>query len=259
MEERQNKIHGVLLDLEGVLFVGEQVIEGAIEVVEYLQTQRIPFRFMTNTTTKSRNSIAEKMQKMGFKVQAENILTAAYAAKHYLEQKENVSCYLLVADEVKNEFAGFQQSEQHPDVIVIGDIGPAWNYELINRVFQMVMSGSELIALHKGKYWQTALGLQVDIGAFVAGIEYVTNKQAVVIGKPSSAFFDAGVDALGCERKRIVMIGDDIESDVGGAQRAGIMGALVKTGKYRKETCLSSTVTSDFILNSISDFKQLLL
>nr|WP_319552832.1 HAD hydrolase-like protein [uncultured Vibrio sp.] len=99
----------------------------------------------------------------------------------------------------------------------------------------------------------------MDIGAFVAGIEYVTNKQAVVIGKPSSAFFDAGVDALGCERKRIVMIGDDIESDVGGAQRAGIMGALVKTGKYRKETCLSSTVTSDFILNSISDFKQLLL
>ena len=199
------------------------------------------------------------MQKMGFKVQSESILTAPYAAKHYLEKKENVSCYLLIADEVKNEFAGFRQSEEHPDVVVIGDIGPAWNYELINRVFQMVMSGSELIALHKGKYWQTALGLQVDIGAFVAGIEYVTNKQAVVIGKPSSAFFDAGVDALGCERKRIVMIGDDIESDVGGAQRAGIMGALVKTGKYRKETCLSSTVTPDFILNSISDFKQLLL
>ena len=109
-----------------------------------------------------------------------------------------------------------------------------------DKVFQLVMSGSEIIALHKGKYWQTTIGLQVDIGAFVAGIEYVTNKQAVVIGKPSSAFFDAGIDALGCSKKHIVMIGDDIESDVGGAQRAGIMGALVKTGKYRKETCLSS-------------------
>ncbi|MGP8307716.1 TIGR01458 family HAD-type hydrolase [Vibrio sp. YIC-376] len=259
MEEQQNKICGVLLDLEGVLFVGERVIEGAIETVEYLQKQKIPFLFMTNTTTKSRNSIAEKMKKMGFKVQPESILTAPYAAKHYLTKKGNVSCYLLVADEVKNEFAGFKQSEQNPDVIVIGDIGPTWDYELINKVFQMVMSGSELIALHKGKYWQTTLGLQVDIGAFVAGIEYVTSKQSVVIGKPSSAFFDAGIDALGCEKKRIVMIGDDIESDVGGAQRVGIMGALVKTGKYRKEICLSSTVTPDFILNSIADFKQLLL
>ncbi|MDV6249728.1 TIGR01458 family HAD-type hydrolase [Vibrio sp. EA2] len=257
MKERQNKISGLLLDLEGVLFVEKRVIEGAIEAVEYLQKQQIPFRFMTNTTTKSRNSIAEKMLQMGFNVQSEDILTAPYAAKHYLEQKENVSCYLLVADEVKNEFAGFQQTDQHPDVIVVGDIGPTWDYALINKVFQMVMSGSELIALHKGKYWQTTLGLQVDIGAFVAGIEYVTNKQAVVIGKPSPAFFDAGVDALGCEKKHIVMIGDDIDSDVGGAQQAGIMGALVKTGKYRKETCLSSTVNPDFILDSIADFKQL--
>lgn len=155
---------------------------------------------MTNTTTKSRNSIAENMQKMGFKIQSEHILTAPYAAKHYLDQRENVSCYLLVSDEVKNEFARFQQTEQHPDVIVIGDIGPVWDYGLINKVFQMVMSGSELIALHKGKYWQTSQGLQVDIGAFVAGIEYVTNKQAVVIGKPSSAFYDTGIDALGCEK-----------------------------------------------------------
>ncbi len=156
------------------------------------------------------------MQKMGFRVQSEDILTAPYAAKHYLQQKENVSCYLLVADEVRDEFAGFQQTEQHPDVVIIGDIGPAWDYRLINKIFQMVMAGSELIALHKGKYWQTTLGLQVDIGAFVAGIEYVTNKQAVVIGKPSSAFFAAGIDALGCAKKQIVMIGDDIESDVCG-------------------------------------------
>lgn len=192
----KSNVSGVLLDLEGVLFVGNQVIEGAIDAVEYLQNNKIPLRFMTNTTTQSRVSIAEKMQKMGFNAQTDNILTAPYAARYYLEQKGNISCYLLVDDEVKNEFAGFRQSEQHPDVIVIG--------------------------------------------------------------KPSSAFFYAGVDALKSPKERVVMIGDDIESDVVGAQRSGLMGALVKTGKYRKETCLSSTVTPDWILNSIADLKGLI-
>ncbi len=255
---RLNTIEGVLLDLEGVLFVGNQPVEGAVDMVNYLQATRIPYRFMTNTTTTSRDQIAQKMCAMGFNVVSDQILTAPAAAVHYLQQKRDISCYLLVAEDVKPEFSAFRQSDQHPDVVVIGDIGPVWDYALINRLFQMLMSGAELIALHKSKYWQTPQGLQVDIGAFVAGLEYVTGKPSVVIGKPSSAFFAAGIDALGCAKEKIVMIGDDIDSDVGGAQQAGILGALVRTGKFREETCIASAVTPDWIWDSVAELSTLI-
>jgi HAD superfamily hydrolase (TIGR01458 family) len=196
------------------------------------------------------------MRKFGFDVQAKDILTAPCAATRYLQQRSPASCYLLVAEAVKEEFAAFQVSEKHPDVVVIGDIGPVWSYAMVNRIFQMLMSGAELVALHKSKYWQTAQGLQVDIGAFIAGLEYASGKQSVVIGKPSAAFFTAGIQALGMPAEQILMVGDDIESDIGGAQRCGILGALVRTGKYRTETAATSSVAPDMVLESVADLQR---
>ena len=122
----------------------------------------------------------------------------------------------------------------------------------------MVMAGAELIALHKAKYWQTQDGLQVDIGAFVAAVEYATGKEATIIGKPSPAFFQAAVQELDCPRDEIVMIGDDIDADVGGAQKCGIRGILVRTGKYRQEYVSASAITPDAVLDSIAQLPRYL-
>lgn len=251
-----DNIRGILFDLEGVLFVGDQLIDGAVETIRYLEQKQIPHRFVTNTTTKSRGELAYKMRKFGFDVQAEDILTAPCAATSYLQQRNPASCYLLVAEAVKEEFAAFPVSDKDPDVVIIGDIGPVWNYSMINRVFQMLMGGAELIALHKSKYWQTTQGLQVDIGAFIAGLEYASGKQSVVIGKPSEAFFNAGVHSLGIPAEQILMVGDDIESDIGGAQQSGIRGALVRTGKYRAEAVAASSVTPDRVLESVAELQR---
>ncbi|PWI33315.1 TIGR01458 family HAD-type hydrolase [Vibrio albus] len=253
---RLDNISGILFDLEGVLFVGEQLIDGAVETVQYLKQKHIPYRFVTNTTTKSRGELAYKMQRLGFAVEADEILTAPCAASAYLQKTNPASCYLLVADAVKEEFSAFSVSEENPDVVVVGDIGPVWNYDIVNRVFQMLMSGAELVALHKSKYWQTVQGLQVDIGAFIAGLEYASGKPSVVIGKPSEAFFSAGIQALGYPKEKILMVGDDIESDIGGAQKSGICGALVRTGKYREDIAVTSSVTPDIILDSVADLKK---
>jgi HAD superfamily hydrolase (TIGR01458 family) len=122
----------------------------------------------------------------------------------------------------------------------------------------MLMDGAGLIALHKGKYWQTAEGLRVDIGAFIAGLEYVTGVDATVIGKPSPAFFQAAVNELGCSKDEIVMVGDDIDADVGGAQQCGIRGILVRTGKYRQDAVAVSSIVPDGTLDSIAHLVQYL-
>lgn len=258
MMEKLVNVAGVLFDLEGVLFVGDRVIDGAVEAVKQLQQRDIPCRFMTNTTTKSRQALADKMRRMGFEVCAEEILTAPTAALHYLEQRQPRSCHFILDEAVKAEFDGWPQSDSNPEVVVIGDIGPNWDYQLMNHLLTFLMQGSELLALHKSKYWQTPQGLQIDIGAFIAGLEYASDKQATVVGKPSAAFFSAGVESLGCAPGQIIMVGDDIESDVGGAQGAGLRGVLVKTGKYREEVAAASAVSPDAVIDSVAQLTAIL-
>jgi HAD superfamily hydrolase (TIGR01458 family) len=195
---------------------------------------------------------------LGFPVESHEILSTPAAACVYLRQRQPRSCYFLVSEAVKDEFQEFATSKTSPDVVVIGDIGRNWSYDLVNQIFQMVMAGADLLALHKGKYWQTQEGLRVDIGAFVAGLEYVTGVDATVIGKPSPAFFQAAVHELNRPKEEIVMVGDDIDADVGGAQQCGIRGILVRTGKYRQDSVAASSIVPDGTLDSIAQLVQYL-
>ncbi len=251
-------VRGVLIDLEGVLYVGERVTEGAVDAIGSLKARHIPYRFVTNTTTESREGLSRKLDDLGFSIARDEILSTPAAAAAYLQLRGVRSCFLVVADAIRDEFEAFTCTDVAPDAVVIGDVGRAWDYDLINGIVRMVMAGAQLVALHKGKFWQTAEGLRVDIGAFVAGIEYVTGVEARVIGKPSAAFFQAGIEALQCPAESILMIGDDIESDVAGAQRCGMKGALVRTGKFRQEQLAASEILPDVVLDSIGQLPQYL-
>jgi HAD superfamily hydrolase (TIGR01458 family) len=251
-------IGGILFDVEGVLYVGNQVISGAVDTIRYVQAQQLPHRYVTNTTTKSRQALSQKLQALGFPVEPQEILSPPAAACVYLRQRQPRSGYFLVSEAVREEFREFAISETNPEVVIIGDIGRAWTYELVNKIFQLVMAGAELIALHKGKYWQTPAGLRLDIGAFIAGLEYATGVEATVIGKPSPAFFQAAVQELARPQEEIVMVGDDLEADVAGAQQCGLRGILVRTGKYRQEAVAASSIVPDGILDSIADLVQYL-
>lgn len=250
--ENLSGTRGILFDLDGVFYVGNQVIEGAGATIAYLKNKQIPYRFVTNTSTQSRDALAEKIQSMGLPIAHDEIISSPYAARLYLDQAGCQSCCLVVAESIKNEFETFVSSDSNPDAVVIGDIGDAWNYDLLNRIFHMVMAGSQMVALHKGKFWQTEEGLHIDIGAFVAGLEYVTGKQATIIGKPSPDFFQLAIQQLNLPANQVVMIGDDIDSDVGGAQQAGLKGILVRTGKYREAYAAASSVKPDLVIDSVA-------
>lgn len=251
-------INAVLFDLDGVFYVGHQPLPGAIATLDRLRDRQMPCRFLTNTTTKTRQALHQTLQGMGLDIPADEIISAPYAAVLYLRQLGYPRCHLLLAEEVKAEFAEFQTSAALPEVIVVGDIGDRWTYDLMNQLFQQLMAGAQLLALHKGKFWQTATGLQLDVGAFIAGLEYATGKAATLIGKPAPAFFQLALQDLGLTPQEVLMVGDDVEADVGGAQQVGMRGVLVQTGKYRADWVARSAVRPDNVLPSIAAIPDLL-
>ena len=246
-----------LFDMDGVWFVGDHAVPGAARTLARIRTLCKPLRIVTNTTTQTRDQLASKLQGLGFDIRPDEIINSVHAAVLFLRSQGNPSCHLIVADNIRHLFAGFPTSET-PDYVVIGDIGDEWSYGVLNQAFGMVMGGARILALHKGRYWQVEDGLRLDMGAFVAGLEYATGSEAVVAGKPSRTMFEAALADMGVDASRAVMVGDDIHSDVGGAIAAGIRGVLVKTGKYREELVADSGVTPDLVIDSVAEMADLL-
>ncbi len=253
-----SSLKGILFDLDGVLYIGSEAIDGAVEAVNRIRNSHLKCRFVTNTSTLSLGSLASNINALGFDIPGREIISAPQAALRYLQRQENPVCRLLLADDVKKDFAGLAQSDTEAQFIVIGDIGNAWSYSMLNEVFNCLTHGAKLIAIHKNRFWQTEHGLQMDIGGFVHGLEYASGTEAMIIGKPSADFFNIALDEMQLSASEVTMIGDDIDSDIGGAQQAGLKGILVRTGKYRQSYADASAVKPDALIDSIRDLPQLL-
>ncbi len=252
-------IKGVLFDLDGVLYVGNSPVAGAIEAVNKIHNSALICRFITNTSTLSLQSLQKKINALGFDIPQEEIISAPQAALNFLKTQTDPICRFLLADDVKKDFAAFKQSDTEAEYIVVGDIGNAWTYQMLNEVFACLMRGAKLIAIHKNRFWQTEHGLQMDIGAFIHGLEYASNSQAMMIGKPSADFFNIALADMQLSAGQALMVGDDIDSDIGGAQQAGIKSALVRTGKYRQAYAEASAIKPDLLLDSVADLPNILL
>ncbi len=252
------RIRGFLFDLDGVVYVGENAIPGAGETLRTLKKRGLPCRFTTNTTTMSVTSLHRKLVGMDLPIERHELFTVIDAARSYLHSLGDPLCHFLLSDSPLSDFAEFRRSETKPDIVVVGDIGKRWTYDLMNRIFGMMIDGAELVALHKGRYWQVEDGLRMDIGAFVAGLEYTTGKSAIVIGKPSVRFFHLALAELALPSDQVIMVGDDIVNDIDGAQQAGISAVLVRTGKFREELVARSGVTPDATIDSIANLIALL-
>ncbi len=242
-------IKGFLLDIDGVLYVGDEVIEGAIEVVDFLK-ENYKVAFITNTTTKTRKTIANKLIKMGFNIQEDEIFSALEAVKQFLKSK-NKGAFLLLKDDVIQEFKDIKSFPV--EYVVVGDARENFSYENMNKAFRYLFHGAELIAAAKNKYFKDIDGdLSLDCGAYVVGLEYASGKEARLIGKPNKDFFHLAVKKLGLEPEQVAVIGDDIEADVQGAIDAGLKGILVKTGKFTPQD-LNKDIQPDLVIDSIKD------
>lgn len=223
-------IEGVLLDLSGVLYVGDAALPGAAQALGSMRNAGLPVRFVTNVTRRPFDEILKGLQAMGFDIAPDELLTAPRAARRYVEA-HRLRPYLLVHPALEAEFADL--ATDSPNAVLLGDAEDRFDYAHLNRAFRVLMEGGQLLAMGNNHYFQDRDGLSLDIGPFVAALEYASGQEAVVLGKPSADFYRVAVDSLGCEMQSTVMVGDDAFADVDGALAAGLQGILVRTGKYR--------------------------
>ena len=252
-------VEALLLDLSGVIYVQDEAVPGAAEALAKLRAAQVPLRLVTNTTMRPRRAIIERLERLGIEADPSELLTPATLAKRRCEEAGHRSVALVVLEELREDLEGLTETVgDPPDAVVIGDLGERWDYPTLNRVFRMVSAGAEPIALQKNRFWETAEGLSLDAGPFVAAIEYATGREAVVVGKPAPAFFELALSELGVEASRAAMVGDDVEADVGGAIDAGLAGVLVRTGKFREELVRDSGVQPTATVDSIVQLPELL-
>jgi HAD superfamily hydrolase (TIGR01458 family) len=251
-------IEALLLDLDGVLYVEDDPVAGAIEAVAKLRGAGLGLRFVTNTTARSARQTLERLHRLGFEVAADELVTPAALARRRCETAGHRAVALIMNEDVKADFEGLEEVEDGADAVIMGDLGEAFGFEILNRAFRLVMDGAELIALQKNRFWLTPDGLSLDAGPFVAAIEYATSRDALVVGKPSLTFFEIVLAGLGADARKAAMVGDDVETDVGGALAQGLRAVLVRTGKYREDFVRRSGVEPTATVDSIADVPALL-
>ncbi|MFJ7074269.1 HAD-IIA family hydrolase [Streptomyces sp. NPDC098781] len=260
-------VRAVLIDIDGVLTVSWQPLPGTVEALREIREAGLGVALVTNTTSRTRASIARTLADAGFPVSADDVLTApAVTAAHLAEHWPGARCVLLNSGDIAEDLAGVDlvddredgEDDPAPDVVVVGGAGPEFGYEALNRAFGHLQRGARLVAMHRNLYWRTDQGLQLDTGAFLAGLEKAARVEAEITGKPQAAFFEAALAHVGVGAHEALMVGDDIESDVLAAQRAGVMGVLVKTGKYLPQTHRSADGTPDHVIDSFADLPALL-
>ena len=225
-------IQGVLLDLSGVIYNGNRALPGAREAVARLREAGLPLRFVTNTTSKPKQYLLERVRNFGIELDQEELFTPAQAACDWLRTHRR-SAHLLIHPDLEPDFTNLPD---HPSqAVVLGDAGNYFTYEALNGAFRALIAGADFLALANNRTFKDSDGkLSLDAGAFVAALQYATRCKPIILGKPSAKFFRAALDSMACPPECGVMVGDDAEMDVAGALTAGLgHGLLVRTGKYQ--------------------------
>ncbi len=243
---------GCLIDLDGTVYVDDEPFPWAVEAIAALRAARVPFRFATNTTRKPRRAIAAKLRTLGIETGAAECITAPSAASGWLRARGARRLSLLLAEASFEEFDGFELDDESPEYVLVGDLGPAWTFERLDRAFRALMAGAELVAIQRNRYWRHQGRLTLDAGPFVAALEYATGKKARLVGKPSTAFFTAAAAELGLPPARVAMVGDDLDADVRGAREAGLVAVALRTGKYRPEVEEETRAAASVVLDSLA-------
>src|SRR5437868_10727708 len=221
----------ILLDVDGVLHVSGEPIPGAADAIRRLRENGHRLRFVTNTTVRSRAQLATMLRSKSVELEDDEVQTAARAAVNVLRGKRVLA---LTMQALISDLEGLDLVGEGADAVLLGgadetpETGLVFSYMNLARAFGELELGADLFCLHRNRWWQTKRGPMLDSGAFVAGLEYAAQVEAVVLGKPSSAYFAAACEALDADPKMTWMVGDDLESDIAGAQGMGMRSVLVR-------------------------------
>jgi HAD superfamily hydrolase (TIGR01458 family) len=244
-------VRGLLLDLDGVLVLAGRAIPGAPEALAELERRGVPYLVVTNTSLVSRATLATWGRSAGFATAPDRFQSALSASAELVRREyRDRPVYVITSDDARAEFEGLNvvdgsAVDAAPDevaAVVLGDSPDQLTKQNLDRAFRLVRAGAALIGMHRNPWWITPEGPTLDAGAFLVALEWATNRRARIVGKPAPAFFRVAIDRLTAEaagrgepplrRHELVMVGDDVGSDIGGGRRAGLRTVFVRSGKH---------------------------
>jgi phospholysine phosphohistidine inorganic pyrophosphate phosphatase len=249
-------VEGVLVDLDGTLVVqGTEAVPGAAAFLARLRRRNLPFRICSNNTRRSRSMICYQLERADFEINAEDVLIPASLARRSIVESGALRAMLLVPELSLPDFHGVVPDDNHPDWVVLGDLGSGFNHERLSAAFRAIRAGARFVALHRNPFWVEDVTREdvLDVGAYAAALQYATGVAPVVVGKPEAPFFRLAVDELGLDPHQVLMIGDSVANDVAGAAAIGCKTCLIRGTAFREEALRSSRYRPDLIVGSVAD------
>jgi len=247
----------LLIDMDGVLRLGNKPAPGLPEFFEYLENSGRKVCIISNSTLADSAGFIQFFKSNSIDCKIPILTTVEGTLKYVKDNYERIEIHC--GEKVKHLFNEYIDSET-PQAIIVGDIGKAWNFEILNDIFKKVLAGADLIAMQKNKFWSTPEdGLLLDAGAFIKAIEHAAGKEALLIGKPSPLYFQNALQFIGLNKdEKFLMLGDDLETDILGAKNLNSTGILIYTGKTNREMAKKSSVKPDFEIDTLIDAIELL-
>jgi NagD protein len=252
--------HGYLIDMDGVLYRGSELIPGADTFIQQLRERDIPFRFLTNNSQRTCRDVMAKLARMGVNIEEEHVYTCATATARFLaQQKPGGTAFVIGEGGLLTALhqAGFAVVDHEPDYVVVGE-GRTFNLELVEAAVRMIMGGAKLIATNLDPNCPTQNGLRPGCGAFVALLETATGVKAFSVGKPSPVMMRAARKELGLTTDQTTMIGDTMETDILGGVQLGFHTVLVLTGGTSREALDRYAYRPEIVVDSLAEFGALL-
>lgn len=249
---------GFLIDMDGVIYRGKQLIPGADQFVGMLLEREIPFAFLTNNSQRTRRDVACKLERMGIPVSENHIFTCAMATARFVaEQKPGGTAFVIGEGGLLHALHrnGYAIVDEDPDYVIVGE-GRTFNMEIVEAAVRMILRGAKLIATNLDPNCPTAAGTRPGCGAIVAMLESATGRKAFSVGKPSPVMMRAARKELGLSSAETIMVGDTMETDILGGVAMSYRTVLVLTGSTARTDLDLFAYRPDYVLDSIADLCQ---
>src|SRR5438105_4267720 len=251
---------GFLIDMDGVLYRGPELIPGADRFVRELRDRDIPFRFLTNNSQRTRLDVVARLTRMGLDVEEEHVFTSAMATARFLgQQKPGGTAFVIGEGGLLTALhqEGYAVVDHDPDYVVVGE-GRTFNLELVEAAVRMILGGAKLIATNMDPNCPTQNGLRPGCGALVALLETATGVKAFSVGKPSPVMMRAARKELGLATDETTIIGDTMDTDILGGVQLGFHTVLVLSGGTRPEDLARFAYRPEVVVDSLAEFADLL-
>jgi NagD protein len=246
---------GFLIDMDGVIYRGSELISGARQFIVKLLDEDVPFLFLTNNSQRSRRDVETKLNRMGIPIQEKHVFTCAMATARFLaRQLPNGTAFVIGESGLINALHrnGYSIVDSHADYVVVGE-GRTLSFELVERAVQLIMEGAKLIATNLDPNCPTQTGTRPGCGAVVALLEKATGVKAFSVGKPSPVMMRAARKELGLAAADTTMIGDTMDTDILGGVQLGYRTILVLSGSTSRDDLKDFAYRPDLVVDSIAD------